>query len=67
MAVAAPPWRAAPLPRKLATTRTAGDSCGRHCRRPGKAAFTAAAGRCRGGFGSSAPSARYGPCAERER
>ena len=43
-------------PRKLATTSTAGDSCGRHCSWPGKAALTAAAERRSKGISSKGPS-----------
>ena len=43
-------------PRKLDTTSTAGDSCGRHCSWPGKAALTAAAVRRSKGINSKGPS-----------
>ena len=55
MPVVTPSWRAAPLPWKLATTRTAGDSCGRQWSWPGNAAFTFAALRCANGITSILP------------
>lgn len=59
-----PPTLGSPLaPRKLATTSTAGESCGWHCKRPGSAAFTAAATRLAGGIMDIEPPLGLSDCA----